>query len=89
MPTDATDQDATRPLVLPVKPGVEVAYKLPIGLPVKERVKVACEGISSGSFYCVTHSTVFATNQDKEEHIRKPGTHELAWICKAHGIEVP
>jgi len=88
MTTDHADQDATRPAVLPAKQGVEVSY-IPIGLTVKERVKPACSGISSGEFYCITHQTLFATHQAKKEHCREPGTHVIGWICKTHGIEVP
>lgn len=87
---EVTDsQDEKKPLVMPCKPGTRVAVKLEHGLVREQTVQPACVGISSGQWYCTTHSIVFATNPDKEDHCRLPGTHIMAWLCKQHGIEVP
>jgi hypothetical protein len=52
----------------------------------KQIVKPSCGG--GGHWYCITHDVVFRNQFQKDNHIHR-GTHQLAWICPVHGLEVP
>lgn len=83
------DQDLQRPVVMPVKVGVEVQVRSSQHNLTTQKAAPACWGISNGYWYCVTHQANFLHNWDKDDHCKQPGTHVIGWICKDHGIEVP
>jgi len=50
-------------------------------------VKPKCD-TNSGFWFCVTHRQEFGNQLQKDIHIHD-GKHVLAWVCHAHGVEVP
>jgi hypothetical protein len=51
-------------------------------------VAAACE-LNEGRWRCLTHEEGFGNQMQKDCHIGEPGEHVLAWVCFAHGPEVP
>lgn len=50
-------------------------------------VSAKCD-TNRGSWYCITHSTGFRNQLEKDSHIGR-GRHQLVWVCLEHGPEVP
>jgi hypothetical protein len=44
---------------------------------------------NSGVWFCTTHRRPFDNQLSKDAHLTTRGRHRLAWICFAHGPEVP
>lgn len=51
-------------------------------------IESSCEA-NFGVWYCVTHDETFAHNFAKDSHLGDDAAHVLAWLCAAHGPEVP
>jgi len=77
-----------------VTAGQRVAWHGPMGTePGWTEVTPGCGDKNGGYWYCVTHAEPFQNQMQKDGHISEYAgprkRHQLAWICYAHGAEVP
>lgn len=72
--------------VLQVAEGAVIAYSDGSEFTVGSK----CSDTSApGSWRCVTHMEGFANNMQMWNHTDDGREHVIAWICSAHGPEVP
>lgn len=50
-------------------------------------VKPRCATDDLGYSFCISHQTAIPSPEAYEQHVAKPGTHLLVWICTKHGPE--
>jgi hypothetical protein len=71
-------------------PGERAQLPLWPGYPPVELVVASpCQSASDGVWLCISHNRELAHSATIEDHTTRGGDHQLAWLCRTHGLEGP